>query len=608
MQNNGSRVNSFIKNNLGYVFILIGFILLVIFLKKSFYGVPWMDQVNLFADKIPDFYSGHIQPKSIIYDHQYQLFPSVIFANYLNARLFGLNNKVFIVLVMLVVLATAIFLYRKFNYLFDAKYKWLYAAIVALFLFNPIRWEAMLPSDFGVFLIAYASVNVALIYYAHKYYFTQNGNKKQAAFFLAVFIIFSIIDSIDNGGFFLPYLSASLLFSIINFFTFKDEIIKKRWWQITSLTVFFIFFAIFANNYLHNKIFSADVATGYSSGFLNLLIHSPWYVIKFFAISNTGNFFTFELYAQNEFLKAIVPYLGLGVLLLYGICIYHYIKARQKQLLFFILLILATLSYYFFILVARTVLSDGNVYYGASSRYGGTTLFGMVGVCSAILLLLSKNNFSKKILKYVSLTGMLILFLFATLSFEKQYEIAHYRKASLWNMGLAYKRDSNLELLQAQSVEKAQVARSFMLLHNLGVFRPGKKLTTYGIDCNFKDIDYDGFYGIEQPDKGGWRWTNGESDIILPNLYAVKDSLYLTIRCYMPGGDTAKVIINDDLSPVSVNKTDMGFKYTFALLKPTVLFRIRLSGKSIIPHEKDSTSMDQRRLGFIFNNLNLENR
>jgi len=608
MQNNGSRISSLIKNSLGYVFILIGFILLVIFLKKSFYDVPWMDQVNVFANKIPDFYNGHIQPKSIVYEQQYQLFPSVIFANYLNARLFNLNNKVFIGLLMLVVLTTALLFYRKFNYLFDAKYKWLYAGILVLFIFNPIRWEALLPSDFGVFLVGYASVNIALIYYAHKYYFAQNGNKKQAAFFLAVFIIFSIINSIDNGGFFLPYLSASLLFSIINFFTFKDEIIKKRWWRITSLTVFFIFFAIFIDNYLHNKIFEPGGASGYSSGFLSLLIHSPWYVIKFFLISNTGNFFTSELYDHNEFLKAIVPYLGLVALLLYSICIYHYIKTRQKQLLFFILLILVTITYYFFILVARSVLSNGNVYYGASSRYGGTTLFGMVGVCSALLLLFSKNTFSKKLLKYVSLTGMFMLVLFAARSFEIQYEIARYRKASFWNMGLAYKRDSNLEILQAHSVEKAQAARSFMLLHNFGVFKPGKKLTTYGIDCNFRDIDYDGFYGIEQLDKGGWRWTNGESDMILPNLYAMTDSIYLTVNCYMPKGDTAKVIVNDDLRPVSISKTDMGFKYTFALLKPTVLFRMRFLSSSIIPHEKDSTSTDQRRLGFMFNNLKLESR
>lgn len=608
MQNNGSRISSLIKNSLGYVILLIGFILLFIFLKKSFYDVPWMDQVNLFANKIPDFYSGHIQPKSIVYEQQYQLFPSIILANYLNARWFGLNNKVFVGSLLLIVLVTALLFYRKFNHLFDLKYKWLYAGILALFLFNPIRWEALLASDFGFFLIAYSLLNITLIYYAHKYYFAIPGDKKKAAFFITAFILLGIINSIDNGGYFLPYLCASLLLSVINFFTFKNEIEKKRWWLITSLTIFFICFAVVIDNYLRDKIFGGGSGSGYSSSFLSLLIHSPWYVIKFFSISNTGNFLTFELYDQNEILKGIIPYLGLIVLLLYGICIYHYIKARQRQYLFFILLILATLSYYLFVLVARSVVSNGNVYYGASSRYGATTLFGMVGVCSALLLLLSKNNFRKKLPKYVSLTGLFILVLFAMLSFKKQYEIAHYRKASMWNMGLAFKKDSNLELLQAHSVEKARIARSFMLLHNFGVFKPGKKLTTYGIDCNFKDIDYDGFYGIEQSDKGGWRWTNGESDMILPNLYAVKDSLYLTVRCYMPGGDTAKVIINDDLSPVTVNKTDMGFKYTFALLKPTVLFRIRLSGKSIIPHEKDSTNTDQRRLGFIFNNLELESR
>ena len=607
MQNSGSRITGFIKNGLGYVILLIGFIFFFAFLKRSFYDVPWMDQVNLFANKIQDFYNGHIQPKTLIYDHKYQFFPSVILANYLNSVWFGLNNKIFVGLLMLFVLATALLFYRKFHHLFEAKHKWLYAGILALFLFNPIRWEALLASDFGLSLIVYALINIWLIYYAHKYYFTQTGDKKQAVFFIALFIILCLIDSIDDGGYFLPYASASLLLSIINFFTFKNEIVKKRWWQITLLTIFFIFFAIFINNYLHDKIYGKDSASGFFSGFLGMLIHSPWYIVKSFLIGNTGNFFTYELYDQNESLKAIAPYLGLIALLLYGICIYHYIKARQRQYLFFVLLIMVTITYYLFVVVARSVLSNGNIYYAASSRYGATTIFGMVGVCSIILVSFSKKVFRKKLLKYASLTGLIILVSFAFLSFDRQYEIAHYRKTGLWNMGVALKKNNDLQLLQAHSIEDAQAAIAFMLSHNLGVFKPGKKLTTYEVDCNSLK-DYEGFYDIERSANGVWRWTNGESEMLPPNPYAMTDSLYLTVNCYMPHGDTAKVIINDNLRPVSINKTDSGFKYTFALLQPTVIFRIRLLNNAIVPHEKDPVNMDQRRLGFVFNSLKIENR
>src|ERR1700749_325538 len=118
MQKNDARINRSARSGPGYVFILTGFILLVIFLQKAFYGVPWMDQVNLFGNKIPDLYSGQIHARSVIYEHKYQLFPSVILANYLNALLFHLNNKIFICLLMLVVLATAVLFYRKFHHLF----------------------------------------------------------------------------------------------------------------------------------------------------------------------------------------------------------------------------------------------------------------------------------------------------------------------------------------------------------------------------------------------------------------------------------------------------------------------------------------------------------
>jgi len=601
MLNNRSRSDRFIKEGLGYVLIAIGFILYVVYVKKAFHDVPWMDQVNLFATKIPDFYKGHVPPSSAVYEQQYQLFPSIIIANYLNARWFSLDNRYFVTALMLVVLITILLFYRKFNYLFDAKQKWLYAAILVVFLFNPIRWEDILASDFGVFLIAYSLLNVSLVYYSHRYYFGEENDQKKARAFMAIFIILSIINSIDNGGYFLPYLCSSLLLAGINFFAFKNVIIKKRWWQITGLTSFFIAFTVFIDNYLRDRIFGADGGSGYSSSFVNLLLHSPGFVVKFYLNSNTGNFFTFELYDHYESLRPLVPFLGALALLLYGVCIYQYIRYKQKHQLFFILLIFVTLSYYFFILVARSVLSNGNVYYGASSRYGATTLFGMVGVCSAILLF--KNN----LLKYLSLAGAAVLVVVAVISSYSQYKVAPYRKVAMHNMEVALKKDTNLYLLQAHSVEKAHAARAFMIAHDLGVFKPREKITTYTIDQgNINAFDHDGLYDIERSDNDSWQWTNGESQIILPNLLPTTNKLDLTVSCYMPNGDTARVILNDDLSPVAINKTDNGFKYTFTLSRPTVLYRIRLFAKSMVPHEKDPGNPDLRRLGFMFKGIKFE--
>jgi hypothetical protein len=233
----------------------------------------------------------------------------------------------------------------------------------------------------------------------------------------------------------------------------------------------------------------------------------------------------------------------------------------------------------------------------------------MVGVCSSLSLLIFKNSIRNKLVKYSSLAGILILIVFGAISFKTQYQVAPYRKINFWNMGIAFKKNANLGILQAHSLEKAAAARSFMVANNLGVFKHGKKLTSFEVNSsNLTGFDFEGFYEEEKENNKSWRWTNGEGDLILPNLYAVSDTFNLTLNCYLPNPDTPRVVINDNIKPVVINKTDNGFKYTFGIPGPKVLFRLRLLSNSVVPSEKDSASTDSRRLGFVFNGLKIESR
>jgi hypothetical protein len=54
--------------------------------------------------------------------------------------------------------------------------------------------------------------------------------------------------------------------------------------------------------------------------------------------------------------------------------------------------------------------------------------------------------------KYSSLAGILVLIVFGLLSFKTQYQIAPYRKISFWKMGIAIKKNADLNLLQAHSL------------------------------------------------------------------------------------------------------------------------------------------------------------
>src|SRR5687768_17491633 len=112
MQINNPGKRNIIKNYLGYVLILLASILFFFTVKRAFYDVPWMDQVNLFYNKIPDLYYGDVHAQTLVYEHNYQLFPSIILANYVNAKVFGLNNKIFVGLLILVVVITAFLFYK----------------------------------------------------------------------------------------------------------------------------------------------------------------------------------------------------------------------------------------------------------------------------------------------------------------------------------------------------------------------------------------------------------------------------------------------------------------------------------------------------------------
>jgi hypothetical protein len=168
------------------------------------------------------------------------------------------------------------------------------------------------------------------------------------------------------------------------------------------------------------------------------------------------------------------------------------------------------------------------------------------------------------------------------------------------------KSDRNLQLLQGSDSEITQLARSVMIKYKLNAFRAKNSLNNFAINSELKNATAEGFYNLESSASGQWRWTNGEADIFLPNLYTGKDSINVKLFCRMPHPDTPRITLNDNLSPLSCFKIDRGFEYRFKVSGPSVFYRVRILNQSFVPHLLNKDSSDTRPLGLVFNSIRFE--
>jgi hypothetical protein len=168
------------------------------------------------------------------------------------------------------------------------------------------------------------------------------------------------------------------------------------------------------------------------------------------------------------------------------------------------------------------------------------------------------------------------------------------------------KSNKNLQLLQGSDSGITQLARNVMIKYQLNVFRAQNSLNNFTINSELKNATVAGFYNLETSASGEWRWTNGDADIFLPNLYTDKDSIRVKLFCHMPNSDTPKVILNDNLSPLGCSKIDHGFEYRFKVYGPLVFYRARILNQSFVPHLLNKDDSDARSLGLIFNSIHFE--
>jgi hypothetical protein len=224
-----------------------------------------------------------------------------------------------------------------------------------------------------------------------------------------------------------------------------------------------------------------------------------------------------------------------------------------------------------------------------------------------IFLLLFQSESAASTRRKIFFASPIILICLCYLGTNRnQWRIAPYRKSAGAGLTQNLKANKNLETWQGGDSATTQLARNVMIKHQLNVFGPQNSLNNFTISSDLKNATAEGFYNQESSASGKWRWTNGEADIFLPNLYTDKDSIKVKLLCYLPNPDTPKVILNDNLSPSRCSKSNGGFEYSFKVCGPSVFYRARILSQSFVPHLLNKDNSDARTLGLVFNSISFK--
>jgi hypothetical protein len=460
------------------------------------------------------------------------------------------------------------------------------------------------------FYLAFFAVLVCLNI-AHRYYLDQLTSPFLKKYFIPVYTSLGLFTILEYGPYFVPFQISLVGLLLLNYKIFHDKIVIKKWRTLLLLNFFLITIA-FGINYFLNSYAANHSYTGYGKvtisqslkTSLETFLRDPIFVIKFFFIANTGNLIDNESYLHASSLTSIMPFVGFLVVLLYGYCIYLFIKRRRLEYLYSVNLILFVLIFYFLVTLSRLYFND--LYYGSASRYTAATFSGMLAVGTIFLLLFQDEKLASPRRKILLASPIILICLCYLATNRNQWRIAPYRKNNFGYLIQNLKADKNLETMQGGGSGIVHLARNVMIKHQLSVFRARYNLNNFAIDSDLKNATGVGFYDQESSSSGKWRWTNGEADIFLPNLYTDKDSIRVKLFCYSPNPDTPRIILNDNLAALSCSKFNGGFEYSFRVYGPSVFYRARILNQSFVPHLSDSTKSDVRTLGLVFNSIRFE--
>jgi hypothetical protein len=588
--------------------VILFFAFYLLWLYRAYEDFIWMDQVSWMAGNVRHFFNRSLSLLDFYYLTPYNQSFSMVWAM-INGKLFHYNTVITDILSAIILLSMAIYFINSYLHFFKKENQLYFVIFSSLIVFGLHKWQTSLNAMGMGFYLAFFAVLVSLNL-AHRYYLNQITSPFLKKYFVPVYTSLGLFTILEYGPYFVPFQISLVALLLINYRLLRDRIVIRRWRSLLLVSVFLIGTAV-AINFFLNSYAAHHSYDGYGKvtmsrslkSSLGTFFNRPMFVLKFFLIANTGNLIDNESYVRTAASTRLILLLGLFLMLLYAYCIYIYIRKRRLEYIYSVNLILFVIVFYFLVSLSRLYFND--LYYGSASRYTAATFSAMLGVGTIFLLLLQNVNMASTRRKIFFAFPIVLICLGYILADRNQWLIAPYRKQN-YKVLIQNMKSNSLRRMEGGDSALIQLARDVMIKHQLNVFRPKNRLNNFTIGSDFKNTMTSGFYGRETSPAGKWRWTNGEADIFLPNLYSDKDSIRVKLFCYSPNADTPRIILNDNLAAVSCSKFNGGFEYSFRVYGPSVFYRARILNKSFVPHLSDSTNGDVRTLGLVFNSIRFE--
>ena len=589
--------------------ILFFFAFHLVWLYRAYADVAWMDQIQFLTGNVKHFYEANLTVQDFYYRPPFLFFFSNLFV-FINCELFAYNTYLENIFSGIFLLLIAFYFVRSNIEYFNGKAKLYFALLASFIVFGLQKWELTLWSGgwshIMVVFLVYVCIDLA-----HNFYLNRIRGIFFKKYFIPVYVLVSLVAILECTAYFLPFQVTFPLLLLINYKLFHGAIDVKKWRTVFLISIVLLVLGLWVNNlaetYSVNNPYDGYSKVNISQNIgesVDKLFTDPGFVVNFYLLANTGNLIDNESYNASQSWKGIMPYIGVLILLAYAYAIYLFIRNRKLEYLFSINLILYTMAYYGIVLIGRMRFND--VFYGTSSRYTAATFAGILGMITIYLLVVDQKKYGNIFIRLLYSVPIVMVCIGYLATNYNQWKLAPYRKANYRQMAINLKENKDLEMLQGNSVESTQKARQVMIKNGLNVFKPETELSEYTIKTELSDVKAIGFYEVEQSEKGSHRWTNGASTIYLPNLYTDKDSVKVTLICYVPYPDTPKVVLNDDILPSSFRSIERGLEYTFPVKEQKVIFKASIINKSFVPNELDQNNADVRSLGLLFNSLTLQ--
>lgn len=588
--------------------VMLFFTFYLLWLYRAYQDVIWMDQVSWMAGNVSHFFNRSLSLLDFYYLTPYNQSFSMVWAM-INSKLFHYNTVITDILSAIILLLMAIYFINSYLHFFKKQNQLYFIIFSSLIVFGLHKWQTSLNAMGMGFYLAFFAVLVSLNL-AHRYYLNQLTSPFLKKYFVPVYTSLGLFTILEYGPYFVPFQISLVALLLINYKLLRDRIIIKRWRALLLLSVFLMGTAL-AINFFLNSYAAHHSYEGYGKvtmsrslkSSLETFFNRPMFVLKFFLIANTGNLIDNESYTRTAASTRFIILLGLFLMLLYGYCIYIFIKKRRLEYIYSLNLILFVIIFYFLVTLSRLYFND--LYYGSASRYTAATFSAMLGVGTMFLLLFQNENMASTRRKFFFAFPIVLICLGYVAADRNQWRIAPYRKEN-YKVLIQNLKSNSLHRMEGGDSALIQLARNVMIKHQLNVFRPKNRLNNFTVNSDFKNTMTAGFYRQESSSAGKWRWTNGEANIFLPNLYTDKDSIKVKLLCYTPNPDTPKIILNDNLSPSGYSKFNGGFEYSFKVCGPSVFYRIRILNQSFVPHLQNKGNGDLRTLGLVFNSVSFK--